>query len=95
MLRVLAAAAALALLAGCGEKRINSGDLEAKLRTQLGKSGEVDAKSADCPDEVKVEKGTKFDCTVVTPDGDRVTVKVMLTDDKGGLVATVPPRRGG
>jgi hypothetical protein len=93
----LAAAALLVLvpLAGCGERKINSGDLEAKLKTELGKDAGVQPKSVTCPDDIKVEKGRKFNCTLVAPNGDEVTVNVTLTDDKGGFSAVVPPQQGG
>jgi hypothetical protein len=91
--------AGLALLAigvaGCGEKRIDGGDLEAKLRTELTRgAGAVQAKSVDCPEDVKVEKGREFDCTLVAPDGERSTIHVTLTNDEGGLTF-VPPSAPG
>lgn len=95
MVRGLTGAAVLALVvAGCGEKRIVAGDLEAKLRSELRESAGVTAKSVDCPDDVKVEKGRKFDCTMVAPDGSRRTVHVTLTNDEGGL-SFVPPSGSG
>jgi len=94
MVRAISASgAALALvLAGCGEKKLNTGDVEAKLKTELGKSAGVQPKAIECPDDIKVEKGRKFNCTLIAPNGDRVTVNVTLTDDKGGLSAVVPPQ---
>ena len=93
MVRALAATAALALVvAGCGEKTLNTADVEAKLKTQLGEDAGVQPKAVECPDDIEVEKGRKFDCTLIAPNGDRVTVNVTLTDDKGGLSAVVPPQ---
>ena len=96
--RHLAAGAALLLLvplAGCGEKKIKSSDLEAKLKTQLGKDAGVEPKSVSCPDDITVKKGKKFDCTLIAPNGDEVRVEVTLTNDKGGFSAVVPPQQGG
>jgi hypothetical protein len=96
VVRGLTGAAVLVLVvAGCGEKRIVASDLEAKLRTQLRESAGVAAKSVDCPDDVKVEKGRRFDCTMVAPDGSRRTVHVTLTNDEGGLSFIPPSPPGG
>ena len=90
--RHLAVGAALLLLplAGCGEKKIKSSDLEAKLKTQLGKDLGVEAKSVSCPDDITVKKGKKFNCTMIGPSGDKIPVVVTLTNDKGGFTAQVP-----
>jgi hypothetical protein len=95
MLMSCAALALLVPLAGCGEKRIVAGDLEAKLRTSLADRSGVSVKSVSCPDDVDVEKGARFDCTAVRPDGKRVVVGVTLTNDKGGLTYVVRGRGGG
>ena len=92
MARALTAVAAVLLLAGCGEKTLNTADVEAKLKTQLGRDAGVQPKAVECPDDIEVEKGRKFNCTLIAPNGDRVTVNVTLTDDKGGLSAVVPPQ---
>src|SRR4051812_8359107 len=80
-IRRLFSAAALLLaivLVGC-TKTLNSGDLENELKTQLGKNAGVTPKSVTCPDNIEVKKGKKFDCTLVAPNGDKVTVNVTLT----------------
>jgi hypothetical protein len=82
-------------LAGCGEKRIVAGDLEAKLRSSLDSSAGVGVKSVSCPDDVEVRTGARFACTAVRPNGKRVVVRVTLTNDKGGLTYMVRGRSGG
>ena len=98
-MRTLISCSLLALLvpslAGCGEKRIVAGDLEAKLRTELGHSAGVDVKSVACPDDVKVEHGTRFDCSALRPNGKRVVIRVTLTNDEGGLTYSVERPTGG
>lgn len=92
--RYLVSGAALLValpLAACGDKTLNTSDLESKLKDQLGKSAGVQPRSVSCPDDIKVEKGKKFNCTLVAPNGDNVTVNVTLTNDKGGFQAVVPP----
>jgi hypothetical protein len=96
-IRNLFCAAALLLLiplAGCA-KTLDSGDLEKELKTQLGKDAGATPKSVSCPDNIEVKKGKKFDCTLIAPNGDKVTVNVTLTNDNGGFTATVPPGQGG
>jgi uncharacterized protein DUF4333 len=86
------ALAAVAVLAGCGEETINTEDLETKLRTQLAPQGgaKPDEITVDCPDDQKVEKGHKFNCTLTAPDGSTARIDVTLTNDKGGFEAIVP-----
>jgi Domain of unknown function (DUF4333) len=87
-------AAALLLLvplAGCGEKKINSNDLEQKLKTAIGKDAGVPPKEVRCPDDIEVQKGKKFDCTLVAPNGDEIIINVTQTNDKGGFRYVLNP----
>ena len=88
-----AALAGAAVLAGCGEKTIETGELEAELKSQLGADAGVEPRSVECPDDIKAEKGKKFDCTLTAPNGEEVRVEVTLTNDEGGFEAVVPPQR--
>ena len=91
MSRALTAAALLGVVvAGCGEKTFENEDLEAKLKSGVARAGGVEPKSVDCPDDLKVEKGKQFDCTVVTPDGAQRKVHVTLTDDTGRFTFVAP-----
>jgi hypothetical protein len=89
VIRRCALALPLLLLAGCAEK-IDTADLEAKLQEQLGQSAGVEPRSVDCPDDIEIEKGRKFDCTLTAPNGDEVRVEVTLTNEEGGFEAVVP-----
>ena len=88
-----AALTAVAAIAGCGEKTIETGELEGELKKQLGADAGVEPKSVECPDDIKAEKGKKFDCTLTAPNGDEVRVEVTLTNDDGGFEAVVPPQQ--
>ena len=88
-----AAFAGAAVLAGCGDKTIDTGELESELKSQLGADAGVEPKSVECPDDIEAEKGKKFDCTLTAPNGDEVRVEVTLTNDKGGFEAVVPPQQ--
>ena len=95
MRRLTAAVAALALplaFAACGDKKLDSADLESKLKDQLGADAGVQPKAVECPDDVTIEKGKKFDCTLTAPNDEKVRVEVTLTDDEGGFSAVVPPQ---
>jgi hypothetical protein len=89
VIRRCALALPLLLLAGCAEK-IDSADLESKLKDQLGQSAGVEPRAVDCPDDVEIEKGKTFDCTLTAPNGDEVRVEVTFTNDEGGIKAVVP-----
>jgi hypothetical protein len=91
---ITGAALALALAAaGCGEKTLDTADLETKLKEQLGADAGVEPRGVECPEDVTIEEGKKFDCTLTAPNGDEVTVNVTLTDDEGGFEAQVPPQQ--
>jgi hypothetical protein len=88
-LRCCLMALPLLALAGCAEK-IDTADLESKLKDQLGQSAGVEPRDVECPDDIEIEKGKKFDCTLTAPNGDEVRVEVTLTNDEGGFEAVVP-----
>ena len=79
--------------AGCGTTTIDRADLERQLADQLGRSAGVAPKGVDCPDDIEVETGRKFDCTLTAPNGDAVRVAVTLTNEDGGFDAVVPPQQ--
>ena len=80
-------------LAGCGEKTVDSAELEGELKDQLGADAGVEPRSVAFPDDIEAEKGKKFDCTLTAPNGDQVRVEVTLTNDEGGFEAVVPPQQ--
>jgi len=91
---ITGAAAAFVLVAsGCGTKTVDTPELESELKKQLGADAGVEPRGVECPDDVKIEKGKKFDCTLTAPNGDEVTVNVTLTNDDGGFTAEVPPQQ--
>ncbi len=49
-------------------------------------------KSAECPDEVEIEKGTKFDCTATLKDGTEVQVQGAVVNDAGDLQVDITPK---
>lgn len=95
LLCAVAVASTLAF-AGCGTETIDNADLESKLADQLSADAGVnpDDVSVSCPEDIEVEEGREFDCTLTAPNGDEVTVNVTLTNDDGGFEAVVPPQGG-
>ena len=91
-LTATAVLAATAAFAGCGQTTIETSELEAELKSQLGADAGVEPRSVECPNDIEAEKGKKFDCTLTAPNGDEVRVEVTLTDDEGGFEAVVPPQ---
>jgi hypothetical protein len=89
---VLAASLAVA---ACGTKTLDTGDLESQLTDQLSADAGVDPAdvSVSCPEDIEVEQGHEFDCTLTAPNGDEVQVAVTLTDDEGSFDAVVPPQQ--
>jgi hypothetical protein len=48
-------------------------------------------KSAECPDEVEIEKGTKFDCTATLKTGTKVKVIGSVVSDSGEIQVDITP----
>ncbi len=90
---LIATLAAAASLTACGTETVDRADLERKLTDQLGRSAGVEPKSVACPDDVAIERGRRFDCTLTAPNGDDVRVAVTLTNGDGGFSAEVPPEQ--
>jgi hypothetical protein len=80
----LFAAGALAF-AGCGDKKLDTGKLEGKIKDGIQKQAGVKIKSVSCPKDVKVKKGDIFNCKATTATGQTANVKVTQQDDKGNV----------
>lgn len=78
-----------------GTETIDSDELETQLTDQLSTDAGVDPAdvSVSCPDDIEIEEGREFECTLIAPDGDEVRVDVTLTDDEGRFEAFVPPEQ--
>jgi hypothetical protein len=83
--RYLASSAvAVVALAGCGGSTIDEKDAEAFVRSYFT----PDARSAECPGDVKAEKGKTLECTAVDTDGRRFRVTAHVIDDSGRIRIT-------
>ena len=74
-----------AVLAGCGDAKIDAGRTEAAIQRDLARQTGLAIASVDCPDDVKVERGGSFRCRAVARNGDRATVLVTQRDDDGTI----------
>ena len=87
---IWAAAAVLGVVAvGCGSQQLDVGKGERLIATGLGPRiglTETEAKVA-CPDDVAIEKGARFECTLSTPAGAKLRVGVEQTSDAGDIAA--------
>ena len=94
-LAVGAALTASLALAACGTETLDNANLESQLAEQLSSDAGVDAAqvSVSCPEDVEVEQGGEFECTLTAPNGDEVRVDVTMTDDEGNVDAVVPPQQ--
>jgi len=84
LLLPLLAAGALGV-AGCGDKKLDTGKLEGKVKDGIEKQAGVKITSVKCPSDVKVQKGNIFNCTATTTTGQKANVKVTQKDDKGNV----------
>jgi hypothetical protein len=80
----IAACASLALgLAACGEKKINTGKLESKLKEGISKQFGIKVSKVDCPKDVKAKKGNTFTCRAHAASGQVQKFTVTQDDDQG------------
>jgi hypothetical protein len=77
---VLAVATVALALAACGETEnfIDQDSLESGVLDLA--PANVEAESASCPEEVSSDKGTEFDCTVTTADGEVVVTATVISE---------------
>jgi hypothetical protein len=94
-LAVVGALAASIAFAACGTETLDNADLESQLTEQLSADAGVDPAqvSVSCPEDVEIEQGGEFECTLTAPNGDEVRVEVTMTDDEGNVDAVVPPQQ--
>ena len=79
----LLAVATLAVAAASCTKSLDSDGLESMLQEQLTQETASTITAVDCPDEIKVETGGIFECTVTEESGTTFTLSLIQTDDQG------------
>ena len=78
-------AVCLVAFAGCGDKKLNTGKLEGKIKDGIQKQAGVKIRTVECPGDVKVKKGDTFNCKATTRSGQTASVKVTQQDDEGNV----------
>jgi hypothetical protein len=85
LLACLVALATALALGACGDKKLDTGKLEGRIKDGIEKQAGVKVKSVDCPDDVKIKKGDTFTCTATTTSGQKARVRVTQQDDEGNV----------
>lgn len=75
-------AAIVVLAAGCSQP-LDVAGLESQLQTQLEKEFDTKGLTVTCPDDVKAEAGSTFECQASDATGATVVITVTQTDDQG------------
>jgi Domain of unknown function (DUF4333) len=81
----VAACLSLVMLAGCGDRTLDTSRLETQIGKTLSDRTGFRITTVDCPNDVKAKKGGRFTCTVTTSRNERVAVNVVQDDDQGGV----------
>ena len=85
---IWATAAVVGVVAvGCGSEQLDVVKGERLMATELGPRIGLKASEAKvaCPDDIAAEKGAKFECTLSTPAGAKLRVRVEQTSDAGDV----------
>jgi hypothetical protein len=94
--RIAALAALLALaalVAGCGKTVIDDAKTEDAIAQNVESALGKDVSSVDCPSGVEVERGARFECTVVLAGGREETAKLkILNEDADVELVDLGPR---
>jgi Domain of unknown function (DUF4333) len=81
---VLALAVVAGLVTGC-TATIQAESLERQIADELEAQTGVTPSAVDCPDDVPVEAGGRFECTATADDGSAATITVIQEDDQGNV----------
>jgi Domain of unknown function (DUF4333) len=79
----LAAVVVIVLAGASCTKPLDTSGLETTLKQQLEAELGTTGLRVTCPDDVNVQKGGRFDCTVTKSGAASLTVEVTQKDDKG------------
>jgi len=85
---IWAAAAVVAVVAvGCGSQTLDVVKGERLMATELGPRIGLKASEAKvaCPDDLTIDNGAKFECTLSTPAGAKLRVRTEQTSDAGDI----------
>jgi Domain of unknown function (DUF4333) len=86
---LLLAIFALALV-GCGETVLDATKTEEQITAEFEKAGSGTITSVECPSDIEVKAGTKFDCTVSRKGAAETTVTLKITNEDADLEVVDP-----
>lgn len=69
------------LLSGCGGTVIDANKAEPTIRFDVQEATDRKIKSVDCPDDVEVVPGARFECTVHAADGAEAVAEARIQND--------------
>jgi Na+-translocating ferredoxin:NAD+ oxidoreductase RnfC subunit len=70
---------------GCGETVIDSAKTEGAIEHDLEKSVGLKVASVDCPSNVEVKTGTKFQCVVTEVGGKKQTATLKILNEEADV----------
>lgn len=79
------------LITAFGPTKLDTGELEKKIKQGIESQSTAKVKSVHCPGDRKLRKGDRFRCTVKTTRGQTVHVIVTQRDDKGNVFYMTAP----
>lgn len=82
------ACAGLGVFAGCGEKTVETGDVQNEITDKLKEQG-IEASDAKCPDDMKAKKDETYKCTVKI-EGQEREIELRMTNDDGNFEFQLP-----
>lgn len=85
LMRTAITAALLAVVALACSATLDTDSLAQQILTGIEDQAGVDITSVECPDDVPVEAGATFECSVTAADGTSGTVTVTQSDDQGNV----------
>jgi Domain of unknown function (DUF4333) len=91
-MKTLAALVAVALLVlvGCGETVLDATKTEEQIKAEFEKAGSGKITSVECPSDIEVKAGAKFDCTVSRKGAAETTVTLKITNEDADLEVLDP-----
>ncbi len=90
ILAALALLAGVALASACGQSTIDAGRPERLIRGAVVEQVGARVASVSCPEDVEMQEGRTFRCSVTGTDGSKGDVAVRQRDDDGSLRVDAP-----
>ncbi|UCF20416.1 MAG: DUF4333 domain-containing protein [Gemmatimonadota bacterium] len=90
---IAAAAAIVALLAGC-QRSLDMDDVRSAISDGVLEQVGLAISEVDCPESIAMEAGASFECTAIPGEGGKLMVQVTQNDDQGNVTWEVVESEG-